>query len=493
MVPDRLSMLDEIWIMVTCYIKENAFSKFSLLEMNTMMQDEDADMLKLRKDAVVWVMRKSGFLAEQLADEPVRRSTSSGSLSSSSSSSDKISKSLGIGGIGNGNTSNGEEEPQLNEQELQTIYTKVQKMEAQIIEMEPAEGMLLTLRPYQKQGLAFLSSKEQDQKDESVSIGIHPAWKEFKFPKRPNEWVPIVSLFEKFYFNGTSGELTLEFPKAGDCRGGILADEMGLGKTIEMLALIHTNRADIKDIEANPVVTSNPLSSGSSPVKKSGQSSFLTKQKETMLFRRRRTRATLIIAPMSLLSQWGDEILRVFPKGMMPVEIYYGSDKQLSIFSPHRPQSEHPMIVLTTFGTVASEFGDGNFKDGKSRPLFDMHWFRVVLDEAHMIRSRATKGAKSVSALAADRRWAVTGTPIVNRLDDLYSLIHFLRFQPWDYYPYFKAYILLPFQKRDVNALDNVQSVLESLILRRTKDMKGLFWVFIYLVFVWLLTYEYLL
>lgn len=76
-------------------------------------------------------------------------------------------------------------------------------------------------------------------------------------------------------------------------------------------------------------------------------------------------------------------------------------------------------------------------------------------------------------ALAARHRWAVTGTPIQNNLDDLFSLLCFLQVAPWSSYSFWRSYISLPFERKEPGVLDSVQSVLQPLLLRRTKDMKG--------------------
>ena len=69
----------------------------------------------------------------------------------------------------------------------------------------------------------------------------------------------------------------------------------------------------------------------------------------------------------------------------------------------------------------------------------------------------------------------LTGTPIVNRLEDLFSLVRFLRVEPWSNFSFWKTFITIPFESKDfMRALDVVQTVLEPLVLRRTKDMKTL-------------------
>ncbi len=57
---------------------------------------------------------------------------------------------------------------------------------------------------------------------------------------------------------------------------------------------------------------------------------------------------------------------------------------------------------------------------------------RVVLDEAHSIRNRLTKGAQGAFALRSDKRWCLTGTPMMNDVGDLQALIEFLRIKPFD-------------------------------------------------------------
>jgi len=65
------------------------------------------------------------------------------------------------------------------------------------------------------------------------------------------------------------------------------------------------------------------------------------------------------------------------------------------------------------------------------------------------------------------------GDAIVNRLEDLFSLVRFLRVEPWSNFSFWKTFITVPFESKDfIRALDVVQTVLEPLVLRRTKDMK---------------------
>ena len=77
-------------------------------------------------------------------------------------------------------------------------------------------------------------------------------------------------------------------------------------------------------------------------------------------------------------------------------------------------------------------------------PLIRTKWFRVVLDEAQFVRNRGTRSSKAVAMLRSKYRWAVTGTPVTNTLVDVYGLIRFGRFRPWNDWEDFDRYIVSP-------------------------------------------------
>jgi DNA repair protein RAD5 len=84
-----------------------------------------------------------------------------------------------------------------------------------------------------------------------------------------------------------------------------------------------------------------------------------------------------------------------------------------------------------------------------------------------------TKTSKACYALTSIRRWVVTGTPIQNKLEDLFSLVHFLRAEPWSNFTFWRTYITIPFESKDKDkAMKVITSVLEPLVLRRTKSTK---------------------
>ena len=216
---------------------------------------------------------------------------------------------------------------------------------------------------------------------------------------------------------------------------------MGLGKTLSILALIMSTLDEARAFgQCEPPINIDEVE--------------------------RNSKATLIICPKSVMSNWEEQIkLHTKPK-RLSVYSYHGASRiqdldKLSRFN----------IVLTTYSTAAAEFADRN----KSRnALAGINWFRIVLDEGHQIRTQSTQVSKACCALSAQRRWTVTGTPVQNRLDDLGALIKFLRVKPFDDSVSWAQHILAPLRNANENVLQHLRLLVDSMTLRRQKDKIGL-------------------
>lgn len=124
-----------------------------------------------------------------------------------------------------------------------------------------------------------------------------------------------------------------------------------------------------------------------------------------------RCKTTLIVAPVSLLNQWRQEIFdKIHKRHALKTLMYHGSGK-------NRMTAEKLMtfdIVLTSYGTVRSE--RKGLGAGKRHVLFSQtaNFYRVILDEAHNIKNRASGASQAVHALSAKYRLCMTGTPFVS-------------------------------------------------------------------------------
>lgn len=140
--------------------------------------------------------------------------------------------------------------------------------------------------------------------------------------------------------------------------------------------------------------------------------------------------------------------------------------------------------MLTTYSTLALEYK----QQGQESPVFLHTWHRVVLDEgecsgpcfksnrdltalAHEIKDLSTSKARAACAIKADCRWAVTGTPIQNRLSELYSLFHFLRLDPYCQKRSFDDTIAKPCIRGDQTGLQALLKLLGFVMLRRPKNV----------------------
>ncbi|XP_041125976.1 helicase-like transcription factor [Polyodon spathula] len=174
-------------------------------------------------------------------------------------------------------------------------------------------------------------------------------------------------------------------------------------------------------------------------------------------------RATLIICPLSVLSNWIDQFEQhVRPNVKLSVYLYYGSDRSRD---PLFLSSQD--IVVTTYNVLAADFGNKN-----DSPLHKVDWLRVVLDEGHTIRNPNALQTKAVLDLKAERRWILTGTPIQNSLKDLWTLISFLKLKPFTTKEWWNRTIQRPAMMGDPEGFRRLQALIKSITLRRTKASK---------------------
>ncbi|KAI6041557.1 SNF2 family N-terminal domain-containing protein [Pisolithus marmoratus] len=268
------------------------------------------------------------------------------------------------------------------------------------------------------------------------------------------------------------GRIWMRERESGKKMGGLLADDMGLGKTIQTLTRIVDGRPKKSD-----------KADGWAP-------------------------STLVVCPVALVSQWASEIKKM-AVGLRVVE-HHGPHRTSD---PLKLQQAH--VVITSYSIVSSEYasyapeakdeskkskskksgktnGDGGAgagsdsgssedftrklkakaKAGKTKDaLFGVKWYRIVLDEAHNIKNRNTKTAVACCALQGKYRWCLTGTPMQNSVEELYSLIKFLRIRPLNDWQTFNEQIAKAVKGGYPNrAMKRLQVVLKAIMLRRTKN-----------------------
>jgi DNA repair protein RAD5 len=476
--PERLRTNDNVLLQLRCSLLRTAFDNggFQLPENRTTGLFEERETseekeLRLRQVALVKLFEEVNLLPSRTS-ETTSKHKREGLLQAAEVAeqyeSQKANKPESSENGGVSPSEEAEDGKELEQDQLDALYKKAQSFDFNAKAAEPADTFAMDLRHYQKQALHWMMSKEKDERDEEREVSMHPLWEEYAWPIKDfdNNELPVVVNQEKFYVNPYSGELSLKFPvQEQHCLGGILADEMGLGKTIEMMSLIHSHKSEIAmKIEA----LSSGLSSVNNLPRLPANSSSVEPAPCT----------TLVVAPMSLLAQWQSEAENASKDGTLKSMVYYGSDKtaNLQALCCEANAANAPNVIITSYGVILSEFNQVAAKNGDRGShggLFSLKYFRVILDEAHHIKNRQSKTAKACYEIDAEHRWVLTGTPIVNRLEDLFSLVRFLRVEPWNNFSFWKTFITVPFESKDfMRALDVVQTVLEPLVLRRTKDMK---------------------
>ncbi|CAI0415341.1 unnamed protein product [Linum tenue] len=312
------------------------------------------------------------------------------------------------------------------------------------------------------------------------------------------------------------------------CLGGILADDQGLGKTISMIALIQMQKAlelrsksEDQSTKKTEALNLDEDDDGSNHVSDKGKQTVESNSIKTTeqvgtsskpLNRQRLAAGTLVVCPASVLRQWARELdEKVADESKLTVLIYHGGtrtrdpavlakyDVVMTTYAivtnevPKQPMVNEDELDNKTAerSGVSSEFSvdkkrkkqlGANKKKKKGRkgadsspfdydcgPLARVNWCRVILDEAQTIKNHRTQVARACCSLRAKRRWCLSGTPIQNVIDDLYSYFRFLRYEPYSVYKSFYSAIKLPLSRNSIQGYKKLRAVLAAVMLRRTK------------------------
>ncbi len=208
--------------------------------------------------------------------------------------------------------------------------------------------------------------------------------------------------------------------------GACLADDMGLGKTAQLIATL------LVDPLPDP---------------------------------------TLVVCPVSVLGNWERELERFAPT--LRVKVHHGTDRlRFQDINPsgdpedmradYRADAD---VVLTTYSIVPRDL----------ELLQSVRWGRIVLDEAQQVKNPGTAQTKAIRQLEADRRVALTGTPVENRLSELWSLMHVLNPGLLGTAAEFKRRFAIPIERdHDQAATDLLRRITSPFVLRRLKTDKSI-------------------
>lgn len=201
--------------------------------------------------------------------------------------------------------------------------------------------------------------------------------------------------------------------------GGILADDMGLGKTLQVISVLLSERAE---------------------------------QQASL----REERPFLVICPASLVYNWKKEIERFAPTLSVKVISGDAMERKAAI-----REMENGQVIITSYDVLKRDIED-----------YEKHIFAIqVIDEAQYIKNPATQAAKAVKKINAGFKLALTGTPIENRLSELWSIFDYLMPGFLYAYSHFRQEMELPIiAGQDENKMERLQRMIRPFVLRRLKN-----------------------
>ncbi|KAF1984562.1 hypothetical protein K402DRAFT_422775 [Aulographum hederae CBS 113979] len=310
------------------------------------------------------------------------------------------------------------------EEAVENVFNKLTRSD-QLQRVEKDQRVKTKLLRHQEEGLDFMIQREGGDIEERFRL----------WTREEDESVVL-------YRHAVTGATSHTYhPEAG---GGVLADDMGMGKSLSILSLV-TKTSD----------QAAAWSRGAEgPDETPGNLNL-------------RSKATLIVVSSALMiSEWIHEISKHLHEGCIHMVKYHGA-KRRSLNS----MLQSTDVILTTYNTLARDFHFRRRRKYDSR-LHEIEFYRVVLDEAHVIRRKSTLFNKAVSELSAKSRWCLTGTPIQNRFEDIGALFAFIRARPFHNIGMFRRFISNPFNESNeqrTTAVNRLATLIDSLCIRRTK------------------------
>jgi non-specific serine/threonine protein kinase len=212
--------------------------------------------------------------------------------------------------------------------------------------------------------------------------------------------------------------------------GGCLADDMGLGKTVQVLVFLQ----DLKETLPGGFDQATPSQSTTGGI--AGPA------------------ANLIVVPRSLLINWQREAARFTPSLRILEYFETNRSKDLSVFDQYD-------LVITTYGVMLRDLSQ----------LRNYRFHYIILDESQAIKNPASQTARAARMLQSSHRLVLTGTPVENSTQELWSQFAFLNPGLLGNLDYFKEEFILPIEKKgDERATLTLRRIVYPFILRRTKD-----------------------
>jgi SNF2 family DNA or RNA helicase len=321
---------------------------------------------------------------------------------------------------------------QLVEEKRRLVYVRGRwiKLDPQFIRqiqelIKKADKQGLHVRDLLEQELIPESPESEDDLENpkafaKIQIELNRQWKQMmkqlsEITEIPDEPVPqtLHGELRPYQTQGMSWLLFLRRCGFGAC----LADDMGLGKTVQLL-------------------------------------SYLLSVKE-----RDETGPALIVCPTSVLGNWQKEIERFAPS--LSVYLHYGSSRLKG--EDFTLKVSDVDIVLTSYGLTHLDFEE----------FASLTWSSIAIDEAQNIKNAGTKQSRAVRKLKGKHHIALTGTPMENRLTELWSIFDFINHGYLGSLGQFQKRFVLPIEKDDEKEkIEQLQSLIRPFLLRRTKKDK---------------------